>query len=68
MNRTVRHLLLGASTGVTVFAIVVPLIHLLAEKLPAREPDPAALQALSAQFRARLEARRSPLFHELFAF
>lgn len=31
MNRTTRHLVLGASTGVTVFAIVVPLIHVLAE-------------------------------------
>lgn len=31
MNRTARHLAFGASTGVTVFAIVVPLIHLLAE-------------------------------------
>ncbi len=31
MNRTARHLALGVSTGVTTFAIVVPLIHLLAE-------------------------------------
>jgi|GEM_PF-2156654 len=31
MNRTMRHLVLGVSTGVTVFTIVVPLIHLLAE-------------------------------------
>ncbi len=31
MNRTVRHVALGALTGLTVFAIVVPLIHLLAE-------------------------------------
>ncbi len=41
------------------------LMLLLAEKLPAREPDPVALQALSEAFRTRLEARRSPLFHEL---
>ncbi len=33
MNRTTRHLVLGGSTGVTVFAIVVPLIHLLAESV-----------------------------------
>ncbi len=31
MSRTVRHLALGVSTGVTVFAIVVPLIHLAVE-------------------------------------
>lgn len=31
MSRTVKHLALGASTGVTVFAIVVPLIHIGAE-------------------------------------
>ncbi len=31
MQRTVRHLVLGASTGVTVFAIVVPIIHMVAE-------------------------------------
>lgn len=29
MNQTVRHLAYGASTGVTVFALVVPPIHLL---------------------------------------
>ncbi len=31
MSRTVRHLALGVSTGVTVFAIVVPFIHLSVE-------------------------------------
>ncbi len=31
MGRTVRHLALGASTGVTVFAIVIPFIHLSVE-------------------------------------
>ncbi len=31
MNKTARHLALGSSAGVTVFAIVVPLIHSLAE-------------------------------------
>ncbi len=31
MKKTAGHLALGSSTGVTVFAIVVPLIHLLAE-------------------------------------
>ncbi len=31
MSRTVRHLALGVSAGVTVFAIVVPLIHLSVE-------------------------------------
>ncbi len=31
MKKTAGHLALGLSTGVTVFAIVVPLIHLLAE-------------------------------------
>ena len=31
MNQTVRHLGLGVSTGVTVFMIVVPLIHVFAE-------------------------------------
>lgn len=35
MNRTARHLAFGVSTGVTVFAIVVPLIHLLAESATA---------------------------------
>lgn len=33
MNRTTKHLMFGLSAGVTVFAIVVPLIHLLAELL-----------------------------------
>lgn len=31
MNRTMRHLVLGVLTGVTVFTIAVPFIHLLAE-------------------------------------
>ncbi len=31
MSRTVRHLVLGVTTGVTVFAIVIPLIHLAVE-------------------------------------
>lgn len=31
MSRTVKHLALGVSTGVTVFCIVVPLIHLSVE-------------------------------------
>ena len=31
MKKTAKHLALGSAAGVTVFAIVVPLIHLLAE-------------------------------------
>ena len=47
--------------------MLLPALTASTTAAPTREVDEASLQALSARFRTRLEARRTPLFHDLLA-